>query len=429
MEEAGAGAEQIARAFVIAREVFALPDFVTAVEALDNVVPASTQTRLYPSSVACWTGRRAGSSRIVPSASTSPENSIGMPRSSATGVPRLADLLVGSEGSDCVRRPGGYSGTASPESLALATAGLSTRSRARLHGTCAPRPVSRRTRSSCLYFRVSECFGVDALLHRITSLPRGDRWDAFRSGALRDDLYGVLKALTHNAGVDRCGRAASRCGWRPWTETNHENLARARRALAGIERLEKPTIARHVGRLADPPVGRAPADSATGRFRSGGRFRSLRPAIGTGEVWRRGEYEQHAAYGPGSSRGGQPSANNYGRRPRSARRGSSGCTCSPGRLVVADPSFADLVLWCGSSMTGGRLSATCVRQRVRWSSSRTSSRQVCPSATAPCSAPGLPNERRCCGAGTGARPGPVIREEVHSRPRRRGDHRSRHAAA
>ena len=90
---------------------------------------------------------------------------------------------------------------------------------------------------------MSECFGVAALLHRITSLPRGDRWDALARGTLRDDLYGVLKALTHNVLESTDAGAPPQVRVEPWTETNRETLARARRALAGIERLEKPTIA------------------------------------------------------------------------------------------------------------------------------------------------------------------------------------------
>lgn len=46
-EETGAGAEQVARAFVVAREIFGLRDFVAEVEALDNVVSTQVQSTLY----------------------------------------------------------------------------------------------------------------------------------------------------------------------------------------------------------------------------------------------------------------------------------------------------------------------------------------------------------------------------------------------
>ncbi|MFN8097397.1 MAG: NAD-glutamate dehydrogenase [Dermatophilaceae bacterium] len=243
MEETGAGAEQIARAFVIAREVFALPDFVTAVEALDNVVPASTQTRLYlefrrllDRSARWFLANRPVGLDVAGE----------LDRYAAVvrdWSPRLADLLVGSEGERLRSSARRYSEDGVPESLALATAGLlDAFSLLDCTDLCASTGESP-DEVIPLYFRVSECFGVDALLHRITSLPRGDRWDALARGALRDDLYGVLKALTHNVLEATDAGAPPQVRVETWTETNRENLARARRALAGIERLEKPTIA------------------------------------------------------------------------------------------------------------------------------------------------------------------------------------------
>lgn len=94
-----------------------------------------------------------------------------------------------------------------------------------------------------LYFRVSERFAIDAMLHRITQLPRGDRWDALARGALRDDLYGVLKSLTLNVieATDADEAPADRLA--AWATAHTDDLTRAQRALAGIDRLEAPTIA------------------------------------------------------------------------------------------------------------------------------------------------------------------------------------------
>ena len=46
-EETGADPEQVARAFVVCREVFGLTSYVAEIEALDNVVSTETQTILY----------------------------------------------------------------------------------------------------------------------------------------------------------------------------------------------------------------------------------------------------------------------------------------------------------------------------------------------------------------------------------------------
>ena len=95
-----------------------------------------------------------------------------------------------------------------------------------------------------LYFLLSEKFGIDAMLTRVTSLPRDDRWDALARGALRDDLYAVLESLTRSvidastSGAD-AGGTATRSGPRP----TPRRLTRAKTALSGIERLDKPNIA------------------------------------------------------------------------------------------------------------------------------------------------------------------------------------------
>lgn len=49
-----------------------------------------------------------------------------------------------------------------------------------------------------VYFLTSETFSIDAMLTRVTMLPRDDRWDAMARGALRDDLYAVLESLTRS---------------------------------------------------------------------------------------------------------------------------------------------------------------------------------------------------------------------------------------
>ncbi len=243
MEETGAGAEQIARAFVIAREVFGLPEFVAAAEGLDNVVTTGAQTRLYLEfrrlldRAARW---------FIANRPVRLDVAGEVDRYAAIvrdWIPRLSEVLVGSEAERLRASAQGYADQDVPADLALRTAGLldafSLLDCADLVAASGEHPDDVVP----LYFRVSERFGVDALLHRITSLPRGDRWDALARGALRDDLYGVLKALTHNVLDATDAGAAPDERVDAWVEANRENLARAQRALGGIERLEKPTIA------------------------------------------------------------------------------------------------------------------------------------------------------------------------------------------
>jgi glutamate dehydrogenase len=93
-----------------------------------------------------------------------------------------------------------------------------------------------------VYFATSEQFGIDVMLTRVTKLPRDDRWDSLARGALRYDLYAVLKALTTSVLDISTADMAPKERTLAWSETNAEPLARANAALAGIQRLDNPGI-------------------------------------------------------------------------------------------------------------------------------------------------------------------------------------------
>jgi glutamate dehydrogenase len=94
-----------------------------------------------------------------------------------------------------------------------------------------------------LYFVVSERFGIDLMLGRVTSLPRDDRWDALARGALRDDLYAVLESRVRAVIESTDSGKEPLARYDQWATANAESLTRARTSLAGIERLERPNIA------------------------------------------------------------------------------------------------------------------------------------------------------------------------------------------
>jgi glutamate dehydrogenase len=93
-----------------------------------------------------------------------------------------------------------------------------------------------------VYFTTSEQFGIDLMLTRVTKLPRDDRWDSLARGALRYDLYAVLKALTTSVLDSSTPDMAPKERTLAWSQTNAESLARANAALAGIQRLDNPGI-------------------------------------------------------------------------------------------------------------------------------------------------------------------------------------------
>ena len=97
VEETSATSAQVARAFLVARQIFGLDEFVARVEALDNVVPTQTQTRLYlelrrlmDRAVRWFLANRAGKLDV-----TGEIERFGEPVS--TLAPQIPDLLRGSQ--------------------------------------------------------------------------------------------------------------------------------------------------------------------------------------------------------------------------------------------------------------------------------------------------------------------------------------------
>ncbi|MCE1178880.1 MAG: NAD-glutamate dehydrogenase [Micrococcales bacterium] len=243
-EETGAGAVQLARAFLVAREVFGLSRFVGEVEALDNVVSTDTQTELY------LEFRRLMDRAVRWLLTSRPARlDIGAEIERYKAVAehleqRMPELLTGRENDRLMGRVAQLQEQGVPESLALWAAGLlDIFSALDMVEVCSETGESPEDIAP-VYFAVSEQFGIDAMLAKVTELPREDRWDALARGALRDDLYAVLEGLTRSvidATPDHEGDARER--FETWAEANRESLERVREGLEGITRIDSPGIA------------------------------------------------------------------------------------------------------------------------------------------------------------------------------------------
>ena len=67
---------------------------------------------------------------------------------------------------------------------------------------------------AALYYGLSEHLGIDLALTSVSALERGDRWHALARLALRDDLYGSLRAITLDAPARSGARHAAAGGHR-----------------------------------------------------------------------------------------------------------------------------------------------------------------------------------------------------------------------
>jgi glutamate dehydrogenase len=242
-EETAAAPAQVARAYVVAREVLGLRRFVAEVESLDNRVPTRAQTALYlefrrlvDRSVRWWLQARPP----IVDVAAEIERFRPVVEELREQVPKL---LVGNERRRLERRADELCAVGVPEDLAVRSAALlDTYSLLDVTEIAAATGIPA-SGVAPLYFQVSERFGVDALLSLITRLPRDDRWDALARAALRFDLYAALEQLTvavlqaTDDGQPPADRVAA------WESANSEALSRVHDMVAQVGQLERPGIA------------------------------------------------------------------------------------------------------------------------------------------------------------------------------------------
>jgi glutamate dehydrogenase len=208
-EETGATAPDLARAYAVARDVFAMREFWEAVEELDNTIDAGTQLEMLIE------GRR-----LVERASPRGQIDVtAMTARFAPGAQLLADALpealVGEDRTQFSERRDDLEAGGVPPELAHRVASM----QALLSvfdivvdagATGMAQPVVTDA-----YFGIGARLGLDWLRDRILELPRNDRWQALARAALRDDLYEMHRVLTRDVlarGVSR-GAAAAIDAW------------------------------------------------------------------------------------------------------------------------------------------------------------------------------------------------------------------------
>jgi glutamate dehydrogenase len=246
-EEAGATPERVARAFVACREIFGLADYVRRIEALDDAVPTSAQTTLYlefrrllDRSVRWFLASRIAGLDIG--------EEVGRFADVVSALaPRIPEWLCGDEQVFLARRTAEFEAAGAPADLALHAASLLYRYSLLDIVEIATDTGREPQEVAPLYYVVSERFGIDSMLLKVTRLPREDSWDSLARGALRDDLYALLESLTRSV-IETARRAGVPQGspeqqWATWEEANADSITRAAASLSAIRRLDAPSIA------------------------------------------------------------------------------------------------------------------------------------------------------------------------------------------
>ncbi len=243
-EETGASTAQIARAYTVCREVFGLRDFVARVEALDNQVPTEAQTALYLAfrrmldrSVRWFLQTRAATIEV------GAEIARFAPVVAELG-PRMPELAVGIERRQLLAGAQDLERLGVPDELALRGAALLNEFQLLDITEISAQVDSEPAEVAPVYTTLSERYGVDEMLTRISELDRSDRWRSLARAALRYDLYAALESLTvsvltlsPNLPMEPLERIAA------WEQANSAGVARAVQTLDEVRRHERNDLA------------------------------------------------------------------------------------------------------------------------------------------------------------------------------------------
>jgi glutamate dehydrogenase len=234
-EETGARAPEVVRAYLIVREVFGFVDIWRAIESLDYKAPDGVQTamiidggRLIVRATLWFLRRRPHLADLA--------GSIGHFR---RGAERLAALYPGalpaSEQAEFVAAAGRLEKEGVPRGLAARVAGLDAAFNALDIVEVADRLKRDVEEVARVHFGLAGELDFPWLRSRIGILPADNHWQTLAKAALRDELAGMLRAIT--------GDALSAGGTWSWKSRNGARLERFRQVLHELRAAESPDLA------------------------------------------------------------------------------------------------------------------------------------------------------------------------------------------
>ncbi|WP_433283151.1 NAD-glutamate dehydrogenase [Micromonospora sp. CA-244673] len=235
VEETAASAADVLRAYVVVREVFGLRELWDAVEALDNKVSPDLQTSVYLDT-------RRLLDRAVRWLVTNRRSPIDVPGEIARlrdGVarllPGLENLFYGTEREAIAAHIDSLTGRGLPRDLAEQATRLMY-SFGLLDVVETAQSTGRDVSEvASVYFVLSDRFRVDALLSKISLLPREDRWQTLARMALRYDLYAALAALTAEVLGSTPDSLPPVERVQEWEQANATSIHRAHRAMGEFD--------------------------------------------------------------------------------------------------------------------------------------------------------------------------------------------------
>ncbi|MBV9473753.1 MAG: NAD-glutamate dehydrogenase, partial [Solirubrobacterales bacterium] len=235
VEETGAATALLARAYAVAREVFAMRSFWSQVEELDNRIEAGTQLAMLIE------GRRLverATRWLVRACSDGIEIEATM-RRFKPGARELAralpEVLDGADRERFEARVAELEEAGVPSSLAARTASMPAMLSVFDIVEVASATDREQDAVTATYFSLGSRLELNWLRERIIELSRANRWQALARAALRDDLYSLHRSLTQEVLEAADDGADSEQAIEAWTRSNGAAVQRALGVLADIK--------------------------------------------------------------------------------------------------------------------------------------------------------------------------------------------------
>ena len=233
-EEIGADDADIARAFLVARQVLGMLEIWEAIESLDNEVDADVQvammleTRKLVERTARWLLRNRPRPLDIERDIAHYVDGVAAVRGA------LMDLVDDASRSAVESARDRYVERGVPEPLALDVASCDDLLSALDVVEIARSASLSVEEAGSVYFTLGEKLDLHWLRDRIAALPRDNRWQALSRAALRDDLYAQLSALTLDSLRLDAGSAEPVARVDAWLDQNRIPVARCRQILADL---------------------------------------------------------------------------------------------------------------------------------------------------------------------------------------------------
>ncbi len=234
-EETGTGVDEIAKAYLIAREVFGMLDYWDAVEALDNKAESGVQTDLL------LEGRKLveRAARWILRHRPAPLDIAANVERYATGIGELgltlADYQPEGELQTQKTKAQQYAQRGVPLSLAQRAASFAALFSGLDIIDVAHQTAKGPDRVAGVYFLLGARLKLHWVRDRISDLPRDNRWQTLARAALRDDLFnctsGLAVAVLSGGGSNDDAEQMVEA----WVESNGTVVSRCERLLADVQ--------------------------------------------------------------------------------------------------------------------------------------------------------------------------------------------------